>query len=388
MKQSIVMDLFDKMENKELNNEIKKIEEDKVTSENENVSDIKEIMTNLNGIVEVRYGDKIYKIWKVKFIRPLIKKILKEKYLYSLVVRELNGVDLTIIDRNTPSRMPVEIQKAPITSDGKFAHTVFEGSIRSQIDINIEIYNKCWLFMDSEYLRYLQSGDVPKNTSIDMTWLVKLMREDKLKIFSIKYDGIVKELITKDFDFLKDISQICAIGCDNDERILTKNKVEIYNNVVLGYNFTQEEIFQFENDFDNYNKNEVKGSQEYFIKNGNERCKLYGYILSAIKTLPTINNILSCKMENKKSYIYYSVIIGLFHQNEFHGNNNYARIQFIDKFNVARYFPGYLRNKEMWDYCKTKQRIFPMNEFKGVVEGREHCLKLIKNQSKSSSDYD
>ena len=69
------------------------------------------------------------------------------------------------------------------------------------------------------------------------------------------------------------------------------------------------------------------------------------------------------------------------------GNNKHARIQFIDKFNIAKYFPGYLRNKEMWDYCKNKQRIFTIDEFRGIVEGREHCLKLIKQQSKSLADY-
>lgn len=343
------------------------------------------LINESNEIIEVRYGDKIYKTWTVKLITPLITKFLKGLYPDSLAVRGLT--DIVIFSKNPYDIIPVEIQKTPISSrDKNFNHTQFEKEIRKQLEDNVTNYEKCWQFFDSEYLRYLQYGNIPKNTSINLTWLVKLMRENTLRVFTIKYNGEVRELTTKDFDFLKDISQTCILSCDSDERILNRNKLKIKQNVLFGYNFTQEEISQFEGNFDNRNDESIKSSI-YFTKSINKKCKLYGNVLNAIGNLSSINNVLSCKV-NEKLHTHYGVTLGLFYQNEFDGRNDYARIQFIDKFNITQYFPGYMRNKEMWDYCKAKQCIFTTDEFRGIVEGREHCLKLIKQQSKSLADYD
>ncbi len=351
-------------------------EEIKVSSEIDNPT-IKNIehINESNEIIEIRYGDEIYKNWKVKFIRPYIYKFLKEVYPNSIIAREINQIDITIFDNITNEQIPVEIQKTPI-SYGKFAHHAFEQSIRTQIDINVKTYGICWLFFDSEYHKLLQSGNIGKTTNVDLTWLVKLMRETTLKVFSIKYDGTVKELTTKDFDFLKNMSQICQIGEDNDERILNKNKLKIYHNAVNSYKFTQEEITQFENEFDNH-ESESKGSLDYFMKSNNKRCKLYGDILNSIRSLPSINRNLSCTC-NKR--IIYGVTLGLFEQNEFIGMHKNARIKFVNKFDVAQYFPGYLRNKELWDYCKEKQRIFTVPELSGITEGTFN-YEFIKKQS-------
>jgi len=358
------------------------IKTEKVTKENEEQNN--EQINELNGIVEIIYGNEIYRTWKVTFIRPFIIKFLKDRHPDSLISREINKIDITVFDYNKNIQIPVEIQKVPI-SEKRFHHTSFEQLMRKQIEDLIENYKKCWLFIDAEYLRFLQYGNIGKNISINMIWLIKLMKKDKLKVFAIKYDGIVKELTTKDFDFLKGVSQICPIGYENDERILNRNKLEIYHNIMKGYNFTQDEITQFENEFDN-RIDESINSSEYFMKSDNKKCILYGYILDALGRLSNINNNLDCK-SNKNIRILSSVTLGLFYQNEFSGQSNHASIQFIDKFNIAQYFPGYLRNKEMWNYCKTKQRVLTMNEFRGIIEGREHCLKLIKQQSKSLADY-
>ena len=338
-----------------------------------------EQINELSGIVEVRYGNEIYKTWTVKLISPFVIKSLKEKYPDSLAVRGLT--DIVVFDNKSDDIIPVEIQKTPINIYTKtFMHSEFEKEIRKGLEDNIENYGKCWFFFDSEYLRFLQSGNVGKNTSIDMTWLVKLMKEKEFRVFVIKYDGVVKELTTKDFDFLKDVSQTCSIGYDNDERILIRNKLKIKGNVLHGYNFTQQEITQFENEFDNRDDNKHKDVARFYMQSINKRCELYGNIIHSIGNLPYINNILFCIVENKHKHIYNGIVLGLFQQNDFHGNSNHAQIQFVDKFNVAQYFSGYIKNKQLWDYCKSKERMFTMNEFRGIVEGTFN-YQFLKKQS-------
>ena len=340
-----------------------------------------------NGIVEIIYEDDIYKTWTVKLILPHINKYLKRIYPDSLMVRGLT--DIIVFDRKIRVPTPVEIQKTLINDHGKFANSHFEKEIRKQLEDNVENYSICWQFFDSEYLRYLQSINVSKKTSLDMTWLVRLMKEEKIRVFVIRHDGVVTELTTKDFEFLKDVSVMCPISYSNDERVLVRNKLNIKQNVLFGYNFTQEEIDQFENDFDNRLDSEKSSvnMENYCMKSNNKRCKFFGNISHAVNTLLRINDSLSCTYtaESHKSAIE-GVILGIFHQNDYNGNNKYARIQFIDKFNVAQYFPGYLRNKEMWDYCKTKDRVFTMSEFNGIISGTFN-YEFIKKQSKTLIDY-
>jgi len=302
---------------------------------------------NTNYIVEVCINNVIYKTWKVEFIRPLITKFLKEKYPDSLIISEINKIDILLLDNKLDEIIPVEIQKTPIDyrKNACFCHAEFEDIIRRQLEDNIENYEKCWFFFDSEYLRFLQSNDVGKNISINLTWLVKLMKENTLKVFVIRHDGIVKELITKDFDFLKSVSHTCTIGYDSDERILNRNKLKIFRNIIKGYNFTQEEINEFENGFNNTDKEK---RITYLITNDNKRCKLYGYILQAITMLKCINDILDMNNDNpydRKPAIY----LGMF---EIIGNYASGKtghhMKFVDKFDICKYFPGYLRQEKHW----------------------------------------
>jgi len=312
------------------------------------IKEIDEKTNDSTEIKEIKNKNGIYKTWTVKLIRPLVIKFLKTKYPDSLIPRELNDIDLVILDNKTSDRIPVEIQRTPIgLKNRSFAHTEFENHIRKGIDQNIITYGKCWFFFDSEYLRYLQSGNVGNRTSINITWLVELMKENKLKVFTIQYDGIVKELTTKDFDFLKDVSQTCTIGYNNDERIINRNKLDIYRNVTRGYNFTQDEIDKFYYEFDNRDKEE-KEAKRFFIKNGNERCNIYGNIIDSLGSLPTINNCLDMNMDNRTSK-YFAIYLGIF---EVVGNHLLGRtgnhMKFVDKFDICKYFPGYLRQEKHW----------------------------------------
>ena len=301
-----------------------------------------------SGIVEVKYSNgEIYKTWKVEFIKPHIIKYLKKIYPNSLIVPEVNKIDLAIFDITLNDQIPVEIQKTPINSSG-FGNSRFEDMLRRQIEDNIENYNKCLLFFDSEYLRYLQSENVGKTTSINMTWIVNLIRETTLKAFSIKYDGTVKELTTKDFDFLKYISQKCIIGYDNDDRILNRNKLKICYNVLIGNNFSQEEIDNFFSEYQNSNYKKENGSTYYFRRNSNKRCSLYGHIYDATRCLNSINNCLDMNSDNPNDKLH-AISLGIF---EVIGNNASGSIghtaKFIDKFDICKYFPGYLRQEKHW----------------------------------------
>jgi len=286
----------------------------------------------------------LYKTWSVKLIRPLITKFLKEKYPDSLILSEINKIDIMLFDNKSDDIIPIEIQKTPIDhrNNSCFRHAQFEDMIRRQLEDNIENYDKCWFFFDAEYLRYLQSETVGKNTTINMTWLVKLIKDNTLKAFAIRYDGITKELTTKDFDFLKKTSNTCTIGYDNDERILNRNKLKIFRDVLNGYKFNQDEIYKFENEFN------ISGERRNinFLKNDNERCKLYGWLLQAITTLKSTNNILDMN-NNDASDRRYATYLGIF---EIVGNHASGRtgnsMKFVDKFDICKYFPGYKRQEK------------------------------------------
>lgn len=304
----------------------------------------------LNNIFEVKNESGTYKTWSVEFIKSHVIEFLKEKYPDSLILSELNKIDLTIFDNKNNEIIPVEIQKSTIfRNKGKyiFNHAEFEDSIRRQLNYNIKYSNICWFFFDAEYLRYLQSGNIKRNAIIDMEWIIELMEENKLKVFSIKYDGLVKELTTRDFDFIK-ISE--------NEIVLNKNKLKIFRNVVNGYNFNQDEISKFYFLFSNRNKNtEENSSIGFFTKSDNKRCKLYGNILQSIASLVEINNLLDMNSKNRNDR-YYATYLGIF---EVISNHNSGKIgnhmKFVDKFDVCKYFPGYLRREKIWDVYKDRE---------------------------------
>ncbi len=86
----------------------------------------------------------------------------------------------------------------------------WEGNIREQIEQNIINHGRWWFFFDSELLRCTQNSG--KQTSINMDWFRKFMKEEKLMVFTVNHDGNIKEKDYKDFDFLSEISQTCKIA--------------------------------------------------------------------------------------------------------------------------------------------------------------------------------
>lgn len=329
------------------------------------------------GIVKVRKNGVDYTFWTHDdIVRPYVKKFLKEKFPGRLVIDELNKIDLSIPEEN----LPIEIQTTSCA--GATVHySDWESSIRTQIDKNIVAYNRCWFFFDSELLRSMRQAS--KGMSISMDWFRKYMKEDKLKVFTVRYNGIINELEYKDFDFLSEVSQTCKIAFETDDMILNRNKMRIFTNVTRRNGFTQDEIDKYRDD---WTKNgERKTFNDFLLRRGeNSRENLYGHVLKAIGDLPSINDVLNCR-PNDKHYNRqgsHAKTLGVF---DIKGVNN-ATIKFVDRFDICKYFPAYLRNKETWD--KLRGRSLNSRQFYNVTTGKSDVIRGIDYFWKEKSNDD
>jgi len=306
------------------------------------------ILTNYeqNDIIDIYINNETYKIWSVNYIKYFLIEFLKMKIPNCLISQEINDIDFVIINNENNEIIPVELQRSIIDGTNKtFQNAQFEKSIRIQLEDNIRSSGKCWFFFDAEYFRYLQNPKLNKATSIDMKWFVEYMKEEKLKVFVIKYNGLVKELTSEDFNFLKEIHS-------DDEIILNNNKLKMYRDVLKGYKFTQKEIDDYYEELDGLlvkDKNDIK-NRDLLLKSKNSRNVLHSNILRTLRALPSLNEILNMKMVNR-TRLSEATYIGIFELVSSHGNRSIMK--FVDKFNICQYFPGYVRNKEVWDRYKN-----------------------------------
>jgi len=326
-----------------------------------------------NDITQICINNEKYEIWSVEYIKPLLIKFLKNKFINCIISQEINDIDFVVID-NENNIIPIELQKTYFDTKEKktVGNAHFEKVIRIQIDDNIRSSGICWFFFDCEYLRYFQNVGLNKATSIDMSWFIDYMNEGKLKVFAIRYDGLVKELTTKDFDFLKQIHS-------DDEIILDKNKLKIYSNVMKGHNFTQYDMDKFYEEYDNLSIKDNNGNKtrDLLIKSQNSKSVLYVNILRAIRTLPEINEIMNLKMIVRKR-LFESKYLGIFELVSSRGNRSVTK--FVDKFDVCKYFPGYVRNKEIWNRYKN---VNLLNDQLDYI-----CSEnLVKRNQSSVDDY-
>lgn len=325
------------------------------------------IKDNDTGIVKCVIYNEEYIFWTyADYIKPYIIDFLKERFPGKLIIRELNMVDLSIPEDN----LPVEIQATIVQSERSSYHpqySRFEQLIEKQINQDI-VHGKCWFFFDSELLRSMKNAG--KTMSINMVWFRNYMKEGKLKVFTVRYDGIIEEKIYKDFDFLSEISQTCKIAAKTDDMILNENKMNIYTNIVKTHGFTQDEIDKFYNNWIEYcrinkisDKNDNDGFTLFNRKQKDNRSKLYGDILHSIGTLPAINDILGMKHYSPRAKSS-AVVLGIFDTEGGISHNNITR--FIDRFNICQYFPGYMRNKDAWD--KLKNHNLNPRQFESIIK--------------------
>lgn len=175
---------------------------------------------NNNGIVRVKQNGIEYTVWThTAIVRPYIKKCLKDIFPDKLIIRELNQIDLTILEEN----LPIEIQSTIVNTNGMH-YAQWEKNIRTQIEQNIISYDRCWFFFDSGLLKGMINAG--KNMSINMDWFRKFIKEEKLRVFTISYNGTIEEKGYKDFDFLSNVSQTCAIAAETDDMVLNKLKLK------------------------------------------------------------------------------------------------------------------------------------------------------------------
>lgn len=338
-----------------------------------------------NGIANVRIYGIEYTVWTyANVVRRYVRKDLKDRFPGKIVAREINSVDYTIPELN----IPIEIQ-ATIVAHIPHPHIKYaswENSIRKQIEQNIISSGRCLFYFDSDLLRAMQNANI--NISINMDWFRKYIKEGKLQVFTISHDGIVEPKEYKDFDFLTKISQTCPIAAEEDDLILNRNKMKIYANTVKGYDFTPEMVEKIEEDFEKYcHENYCRTNKEdnmdnfrtFLLKNNNEMTRLYGQVLHAIDDLPKINKIL-CREIDRHTYKEFrkhtAKILGIF---DTYGKGSYVITRFIDKFDICRYFPGYLRNREIWE----KLRRFNLNarQFENVVTGNTDVIRSFGSQT-------
>jgi len=322
---------------------------------------------NNNGIVKCNINGEEYTFWThADFIKPYIINYLKARFPGKLIVRELNKVDLSIPENN----LPIEVQATPIMKHDNNRYpnySRFEQIIEKQIKQNINDCSMCYFFFDSELLKSMENAG--KKISINMDWFRKYMKGEKLKVFTVSYDGKIEDKKYNDFDFLSKISQTCKVAYETDDMILNRNKMKIYINVVKGYGFKQDEIDKFydcwkdyckSNEVDNTHKND--DFMSFILKQKDKRTRLYGKILHSINNLLIINDILALKNYNPSAKSYAS-ILGVFDLEG--GSSSNAITRFVDRSNVRQYFPGYLRNKEVWD--KLKGHSLNPRQFERIV---------------------
>jgi|GEM_PF-3423221 len=329
----------------------------------------------MSGIIEF----KGYTFWhNVDVVEDYVWNYLENRFPDSIIFPELFGADFVVLNEN----IPVEIQSTVLLFSEKgtenartiISHTQFELNIEKQIKQNVNYFGVCWFFFDSEYLRYLQN-ELTRKTRINLDWLYQLMKEGKVKAFTINHEGIITEISHKAFNFLNEVSMTCKVGKNEDYRILDRNKFEIISNVLKGYDFTSEELFNFKEDFIKSGQNNFNG---WLQRNGSsDRESLFGMILRSCGNLEFINQILDCADDGTKltrSNKFLLTILGLF---EVKGEARGAVTSFKDKFEIANFFPGYERNKTIWNHLRTNE--ITLETLREIITGKID-ISNVKNK--------
>lgn len=303
----------------------------------------------MSGIVEF----KGYNFWSnVNVVYDRVWDFLQEKFPDQIIFPELFSVDFIVLNKN----IPVEVQSTIVLNykEGTdkarkiISHTQFELSIEKQIKQNVENFGHCWFFFDSEYLRYLQN-DLTRMSRINLDWLYQLIKDEMVKAFTVSYEGEITEIPYKSFNFLNGVSMTCNVSHNDDHRVLDRNKFKIILNLFKGCDFSSAELLKIRNDFSETNS---KSFNNWLMRKGcSPRESLYGSILQSVASLELVNQVLSCDEEVKLSRnIKHTLsVLGLF---EVKGTSNGAVTRFVDKFDIADYFPGYVHNEKTWQHLR------------------------------------
>ena len=170
------------------------------------------------------------------------------------------------------------------------------------------------------------------------------------------------------FKFIKEFSNTCRLGKEEERRILTRNKSKISYLIYKANGFVTEEIDEWYREYEGNNHGHFA---RWLVEMGGRKKQL-GMIKIAVMHLQNINNVLRCIIKPKE-YIPITEldILGIIDRRN--------GIICIDKYDILKFFPGYFENKELWDYWRThpiENRIFY-----AVIRGEYHnYLKDRKKQ--------
>lgn len=333
-------------------------------------------MIETNGIVR-KNG---YIFWhNVSVVENYIFEYISKEFPNGLIIPEFCLIDYFVLEKD----LPVEIQSTLLKPTLTPAHANFEKVIRQQLEQNIKTYNRCWFFFDSEYLRYLQN-EIEKNISINFDWFYKLMKDEKLKVFTCSFDGKIEERNVKEFEFIRKFSSTCSLEDNRDERILQRNKSKIMYNLLKDMNIKSEDIIRLRNKLLQIRREKnLKGTFWQFssyIEDDSERtiCNIYRMLGGELEI---VNRALDCKVEDNISrqeqmIIWYFDVLGLTYQ--IGGGQQKTLRRFVDKDNVSRYFPGYIRNKDKWNYLKESKMNLTKRQLDAIVRGKINPLEWKK----------
>lgn len=318
-----------------------------------------------------------YIFWRyASIIDDHIFQYLSNKFPKGLIVPEFNLVDWIVIDEN----LPIEIQSTIVDKNGHISHSQFEEHIRKQLEQNIKIFGRCWFFFDAEYLRYLQN-DAGGCISINFDWFYKLMKENKLEVFTVTYDGKIEKKNRYDFEFIKKLSMTCELGMTEDSKKLEQNLLKIATNVFNYYEITTDEMRKLRIKFYERNSHLSRYHFRDWLRRDDSsiREKKISDIYKALFCLNMINTGFDCKVTNDKNVRNTTVRFSHLGLTEriYGRNQNIIKI-FTDYSNISQFFPGYIRNKEKWDYLKESKMQLDSRRFNAIVTGRVNPLDWKK----------
>lgn len=319
-----------------------------------------------------------YVFWNnVSVVDDYVFKFIRNKFPDSLILPEFNLVDWTVIDKD----LPIEIQSTIVNNKSKtISHSQFEEHIRQQLEQNIKNSGRCWFFFDGEYLRYLQNAATGA-MSINFDWFYRLMKENKLNVFTVIYDGKIEEKSCEDFGFIKKLSRTCELAIDEDSRILERNLLKITTNVSNYYGITTEEMVELRKKFNERNHDDTKYHFRDWLhrEEGTDREKIISDIYRSLFSLNMINMGFDCKVPDDKNISNITVRFSMLGLTErLYGRNQNVIKRFVDLPNISQYFPGYIRNKEKWDYLKESKTNLNSKRFNGIVTGKVDPLDWKK----------
>ncbi len=277
--------------------------------------------------------------WYPEDVRPYIIEYLKKLFPDSIIRQESNMTDIVVLTRTRS--IPIEIQRV-YNCGNSISVSGFEDNIRRQIEQNVEISDQCWLFLDDKFIKYLKNIS---NTmiSFNMKWLYEYYNENRVKLFSIDHNGLIKELGNEELNILTKF-HITR---------LDKNRYNIEYNLLKWKCFTTEEI---NNIYSSFKKNDIgyASLHNWLLRNdSSNREKEYGHICHSLGQLYNINDILNCSIpgdDSTRKRIANCRRIGLF--NMINGQKSGSTTYFTDDAKISGYFDGYENNKELWDYIR------------------------------------